>query len=63
VTLVECCIGNCDIDFFDFHHCYHIMRLKFLKFKRGQNAAEKIQIDNNRSEKLQNSTILDEINF
>ncbi len=33
-------LGNCDVDFYIFRHCFHIMRLKFLKFKRGQNASE-----------------------
>jgi hypothetical protein len=37
-------VGNCDIYFFIFRHRFCIMRLKYLKFKRDQNAAEKIQI-------------------
>jgi hypothetical protein len=45
-------IDNCDIDFFTFRNCVHIMRLKFLKFERDQNAAENFQIGINESMKL-----------
>jgi hypothetical protein len=34
-------VGNCDIYFFIFRHRFCIMRLKYLKFERDQNAAEK----------------------
>jgi len=39
-----------------------MMRLKFTKFKRDQNASENIWIDINESKKLQNSIKVDEIN-
>jgi hypothetical protein len=45
-------LGNCDIDFFISRHCFHIMRPKFQKFKRDQNATEKFKIVINESEKL-----------
>ncbi len=31
-------VGNCDFDIFNFRHCFCIMRLKFQKFERTQNA-------------------------
>jgi hypothetical protein len=36
-------LSNCDVGYFIFHHCFHIMSPKFLKFKRVQNIAEKFQ--------------------
>jgi hypothetical protein len=36
--------GNCDIDFLILRHRFHIMSLKFQKFERVQNDAEKFQI-------------------
>jgi hypothetical protein len=47
-------LGNCDIDFFIFWHCFHITSPKFPKFKKDQNDTEKFQIGNNESK---NSTI------
>jgi len=54
-------LGNCDIYFFVFCHRFHIMRPKFPKFERDQNAAQKFLIDIYESEKLQNSAKVDEI--
>jgi hypothetical protein len=34
-------VGNCDIDFFIFCHHFCIMRPKYLKFERDQNATDK----------------------
>ncbi len=34
-------LGNCDIDFFVFRHCFGIVCQKFLKFERVTNVAEK----------------------
>ncbi len=44
--------GNFDIDFFITCHCFCIMRPKFLKLKRGQNAAGTFQIGNNERAQL-----------
>ncbi len=49
-------VGNCDIDFLIFCHCFHIMWLKFPKFKRYQNAAEIFCIGINKSEYLASRT-------
>ncbi len=54
-------LGNYGINFFIFRHRFHIMRPIFRQFERGQNAAKKFQIGNNKSEKLQDSTKLDKI--
>ncbi len=35
-------LGNCDIDFFVFSHCFRIASLKFLKLNRVWNVAKKI---------------------
>ncbi len=43
-------VGSCDIDFFMFRHRFRIMRLKFLKFERVQNAAENFCIGLNERE-------------
>jgi hypothetical protein len=40
-------VGNCDIDLFIFCYRFHIMRPKFLKFERGQNAAFFVQSKSN----------------
>ena len=45
-------LGKCDTDFFIFRCCFRIMRLKFPKFKRDQNAAKKFRIGINESEKF-----------
>jgi hypothetical protein len=37
-------LGNCDIDFFVFHHQFRITRLKFMKFESDQKAAGNFQI-------------------
>jgi hypothetical protein len=37
-------MGNHDIDFYIFHHHFQIFRPKFLKFERGQNATEQLNI-------------------
>jgi len=34
-------LGNCNIDFFIFHHPFHVMSLSFPKFKRVLNVAKK----------------------
>ncbi len=41
-----CMVGNCDIEYFTFHHHFCIMRMKYLKFERDQNenATEKFRI-------------------
>ena len=45
-------VGNCDIDLFIFHRCFCIMIPKFMKFKRGWNAAENVRIGINEIVKL-----------
>ncbi len=45
-------LGNCDIDFFIFRYRFHIMRLKYLKFARDQNAAKNFLIGNTESAEL-----------
>jgi hypothetical protein len=60
---VQLPVDNCDIEFFIFCHRFCILRLKFPKFKTGQNAAEIFCIGNNISEELQKSIKLDKISF
>ncbi len=54
-------LGNCDIDFFIFRYRFHITRVKFLKFKRDQNSAQKFWIYINESKKLWNSMKMNKI--
>jgi hypothetical protein len=37
-------MGNYDLNFYIFRHRFQIFRPKFLKFERGQNAAEQLNI-------------------
>jgi hypothetical protein len=61
VIYLQVTLGNWNIKVFYLLHPFSVMRQKFLKFRIGQNAAEKFWIVNNESVKLQNSMKVDEI--
>jgi hypothetical protein len=52
----SCKVGNCNIDVFIFWHQFQIMRMKFTKFERDQNATEKFSNYINESKNLRNLT-------